>query len=125
MSKDLIKEIGISFLIVIAIILLIVIIFYDKVSIGQVIPKVEEYNMSEEIKNEIYKEINEEETEIITTYKIDASDLKQYEKTKEYNKGKKNPFSVETTEPGNSTNTTSSDNENTSSEGFYDDEGIK
>lgn len=125
MNKNIIKEMSISFLIVVSMILLIIIICYDKVSIGQVVPQIEEYNMSEEIKNEISKEINEEETEIITTYKIDASDLKQYEKTKEYNKGKRNPFSASTAEPGNSENNTSSESNNSSSQGFYDDEGIK
>ena len=125
MNKSIIKEMGMSLLIVIAIILLIIIICYDKVSIGQVVPKIEEYSMSEDIKNEISKEISEEDTEIVTTYKIDASDLKQYEKTKEYNKGKRNPFSASTAEPGNSGDNTSSEDNNSSSQGFYDDEGIK
>ena len=132
MDKNLIKDIIISFLIIIAIILLIIVICYDKVSIGKVIPKIEEYKLSDDIKNEIDQESADNQTEIVTTYQIDSSDLKQYEKTKEYNKGKKNPFAAEETS-SNNTNTeeegTSDTNESTSSNStntnFYEDEGTK
>ena len=135
LSKDILKDIGISFLIVIAIILLIMIVFYNKISIGRVIPKAEEYTLSEELANELEQESEDEDSEIIKTYELEASDLKKYEKTNEYNKGKKNPFSAESSATTNSTtgnNTTSSTNEqndtveNTSSStNFYDDDGTK
>lgn len=130
MNKELIKSIGISILVVIAIILIITIISYNKISIGKVIPKIQPYELNEEIKNEIQAEDNQEDTEIVTTYEIDASDLKTYERTKKYNKGKKNPFEQESTAPqtGNTTNgnTTATENENNStSTNFYKDEGIK
>ena len=38
-NKDLIKNIGISILVIIALILLIMVISYNKISIGKVIPK--------------------------------------------------------------------------------------
>lgn len=109
MDKNLIKDIIISFLIIIAIILLIIVICYDKVSIGKVIPKIEEYKLSDDIKNEIDQESADNQTEIVTTYQIDSSDLKQYEKTKEYNKGKVNPF----TQYSNSVTNTTGNNTNT------------
>lgn len=129
-NKELIKNIGIGILIIIAIILFFMIICYNKISIGRLVPKVEQYELSEEIKNELEHEQTDENSEIITTYELDASDLKNYEKTKEYNKGKKNPFAAEEA----STNTTSTEekgtsdvNESTSSTNtnFYEDDGTK
>lgn len=126
MNKNILKELGISLLIVVAILLLITIIFYNKIAIGQVIPKVEHYALSEEIANEIENDILDETTEIVTTYKLDASDLKRYEKTNEYNKGKKNPFSVEITDTTTEEeDKDSTDKNNSTSENFYKDEGIK
>lgn len=128
MDKNLIKDIIISFLIIIAIILLIIVICYDKVSIGKVIPKIEEYKLSDDIKNEIDQESADNQTEIVTTYQIDSSDLKQYEKTKEYNKGKRDPFAPDSSSAENNANgeNKSSENDtNNSSSGFYPNEGIK
>ncbi len=128
MDKNLIKDIIISFLIIIAIILLIIVICYDKVSIGKVIPKIEEYKLSDDIKNEIDQESADNQTEIVTTYQIDSSDLKQYEKTKEYNKGKRDPFAPDSSTAENEAseeNKSSVNDTNNSSSGFYPNEGIK
>lgn len=128
MNKNLIKDIIISFLIIIAIILLIIVICYDKVSIGKVIPKIEEYKLSDDIKNEIDQEAADNQTEIVTTYQIDGSDLKQYEKTKEYNKGKSDPFAAEssvTENNANGENKSEENDTNNNSSGFYPNEGIK
>lgn len=135
MNKEVIKNIGIGILVIIAIILLITIICYNKISIGRLIPTVETYELSEEMKNELATEQADENSEIITTYELDASDLKSYEKTKEYNKGKKNPFAAEETSTNenssNDTNTTQNNDttvENTvssSSSNFYEDDGTK
>lgn len=125
MIKNIIKEVFVSFLIVISILLLTIIIFYNKVSIGQVIPYVEEYNLPEEIKQEIEDNTIDGETEVIITYELDASDLKKYERTKEYNKGKKNPFAVEFSNPPDENQTSSNNSANNNSTNFYDDVGIK
>ena len=113
--KEMIKNIVISILAVVAIILIITIISYNKVSLGRIIPKAEKYELSEEAQKEIESE-DIEETEIITTYILDAPELKYYEKTKEYNKGKAHPFADDATDPSetddNSTN-------------FYKDDGTK
>lgn len=129
-NKELIKNIGIGILIIIAIILFLMIVCYNKISVGRLIPTVEQYQLSEEIKNELESEQADENSEIITTYELDASDLKSYEKTKEYNKGKKNPFAAEETSTG-ATSTeekdTSDVNESTPSNktNFYEDDGTK
>lgn len=136
-NKDLIKNIGISILVIIALILLIMVVSYNKIAIGKVIPKAEEYQLDNEIKNELESDELDENSEIITTYEIDASDLKQYEKTKEYNKGKANPFAEESSSSSSENNSTSSNessstssgtstaNNSSSSNGFYDDDGTK
>lgn len=128
---DLIKDIFISILIVICIALIISLIFYDKIALSKVVPESEDYMMSEEMEEELNAALTDDSTEIVTTYYIDAADLKKYETTKEYNKGKQNPFAVETEitngdigESGNnidlggSTSTSNSTN-------FYEDDGTK
>lgn len=137
-GKEMLKDIGISLLIVTAISLGVMIAFYNKVSIGRVIPTVEEYALSEEQQEEINREDTDEEEEIVTTYELEASDLKKYERTKEYNKGKKNPFAVDKTGTSKKTNTNSaksgdnsatddedSEGNNSSSSNFYEDDGTK
>ncbi len=131
-NKKVIGNLFISFLVVIAIVLLTLVFSYDKLSISKVVPKVEAYQLDEEVKKEIEKENKEDEySEIITTYELDASDLKNYEKTKEYNKGKKDPFAPPETKSENNTvdnNTVDSDNDGTNttpSTNFYKDDGTK
>lgn len=129
LDKELLKDIGISFLIITAIVLILMIVFYNKISIARLIPSVEEYSLSEEIQNELAQDDIDEEAEIIKTYQLEASELKQYEKTKEYNKGKKNPFAVDSTDyENNNSNNNNLDKENTdksSSNNFYEDDGTK
>lgn len=129
---SIIKDIIISILIVVTILLIISIIFYDKISLSKVIPEAEEYTLSDEMQKDLDEGKEEETKQIVTTYYIDAVDLKNYEKSKEYNKGKKNPFAELSTSNGTSTNennTTSSENNSNNNdqnnENFYDDDGTK
>ena len=129
---SIIKDISISILIVVTILLIISIIFYDKISLSKVIPEAEEYTLSDEMQKDLDEGKEEETKQIVTTYYIDAVDLKNYEKNKEYNKGKKNPFAELSTSNGTSTsenNTSSSENNsnnnNKNNENFYDDDGTK
>lgn len=129
---SIIKDIIISILIVVTILLIISIIFYDKISLSKVIPEAEEYTLSDEMQKDLDEGKEEETKQIVTTYYIDAVDLKNYEKNKEYNKGKKNPFAELSTSNGTSTsenNTSSSENNsnnnNKNNENFYDDDGTK
>ena len=80
-------------------------------------PKTENYELSEDVKQEVEGE-DEEQTEIITTYVLDAAELKYYERTKEYNKGKRHPFAAD-----NTNNVPAEGNDTPSDGGFYDDEG--
>ena len=126
---SIIKDIIISILIVVTILLIISIVFYDKISLSKVIPEVEEYTLSDEMQKDLNEGKEEETKQIVTTYYIDAADLKKYEKNKEYNKGKKNPFAEVSTSGGTSTNgnntTSSENNDSKNSENFYDDDGTK
>lgn len=126
----LIKDIFISILIVITIILLIYVIFYDKISLNKVIPESEEYELSEEMAIDLNATVTEETSPVVTTYSIDAADLKKYEQNKEYNKGKKNPFAIESDIINDNSTDASSDtsidtNSTVDSDKFYEDIGIK
>lgn len=133
-NLSLIKDFIISILLVFCIALVLSIIFYDKISISKVIPQSEEYMLSSEMQEELNKSYTDEDKEIVTTYYIDSADLKKYESTKEYNKGKKNPFAVEndgssnnngTTENGNNAITNNDTSSDTDSNRFYKDDGTK
>lgn len=135
MSTEIIKELVISLLIVICIALVISVIFYDKISLGKVIPQSEEYELSDEMKEDIENGILEETKEMVVDYYIDAADLRKYEKTKEYNKGKINPFAAESATTASNTvtgdnqtadgNTNSGTSDNTNENYYYEDDGTK
>ena len=91
---DLIKDIIISVLLVIAIVLVVIIILYNKTGLIKIIPEVEKYKMSEKMEKELNETVEEEQNTVVT-YKIDATDLKNAEKSREYDKGKKNPFAYQ------------------------------
>ena len=129
-NMDLIKDLIISILIVICIILVTSVIFYNKISLGKVIPESQEYALTSEMQEALNESYTDEATEVVTTYYIDAADLKKFESTKEYDKGKKNPFAVESdsSEIGNITNTNNIDSNNSTSSAnnnFYEDDGTK
>ena len=123
---EVIKDLIISILIIICIAVILSIIFYDKISLSKVIPEAEEYFLTEEMQQEIEDTDLEEAQEVIVNYYIDATDLKKYEKTNEYNKGKSNPFAAESYDAGEVTNTVDGTSSNNSTNNnFYKDEGIK
>ncbi len=126
---EIIKDLIASILIVISIGIILSIIFYDDIAIGKVIPVADEYALSDEMKKELEDSKLDSAEEIIVNYYIDASDLKKYEKTNQYIKGKSNPFAeISENEIGNNTatgdNNESSNNSN-SQGGFYEDDGTK
>lgn len=103
MFKTVIKEIIIVLLLIIAIVLILGVFLYDYIPTNKIIPKVEQYQVPENIKSELQENINANETQTIITYEIDQGDLKIYEKGKEYRKGKANPFEQYSNEQTNST----------------------
>ena len=115
MFKSIIKEIVIILLLIVAIMLSIGIIFYNyRPSIKKIPTAVSAYTLPDEMEEELKETIKQAETQnIIKTYRVDSSDLKGYEKTNDYGKGRINPFeaiasSEENTEDGTNTNQTPS-----------------
>lgn len=111
--KKIIKEIIIILLLLCAIALVLGILLYDYIPINKVVPEIEKYQTSASVKNEIQEVIDTENSDIVVTYEMDSSDLQSFEKTKEYDKGKANPFSTYTTQPENPGNNTNTNNTNT------------
>lgn len=92
MVKTIIKEIGIVILLLLAIALLLAIVLYDYIPNNKIVPvKIQAYEVSEDIKQELNDAIPTEQN-IVKTYYIDSTDLDLYEDTNEYDKGKPNPF---------------------------------
>lgn len=113
--KTFIKELFIILLILVAIFLVLGVFLYDYIPTNKIVPKIEQYQAPNTIKQELEDYISEEEeqkTQIV--YEIDGTDLKNYEKTKDYQKGKVNPFGQDTTgsEGTGEGNTTTNDNSN-------------
>ena len=118
---EIIKDFFLSILIVAAIIAILSVIFYDKISLSKVIPETEEYKLTEEMKNELESSNLDDAQEVVVNYYINKTELKKYKV-----EGKRNPFDSKNTinEDYNTIeNNTLSDN-NTSN-GFYPDDGTK
>lgn len=118
MAKTILKELIIVLLLLLAIVLVLGIFLYDYIPTNKIVPKIEQYQVPNSIKAELEESINaieEEQTKIV--YEIDGTDLNNYEKSKEYQKGKVNPFSQDINENNNSNNQTANNttNNNTSS----------
>lgn len=113
--KSVIKELIIVLLLLLAIVLVLGVFLYDYIPTNKIIPKVEQYQVPNSIKEELEQTVSEEEeqaTQIV--YEIDGTDLKNYEKSKDYQKGKVNPFAQDTqnTNPNNQTGNNNADNTN-------------
>lgn len=131
--KEILKDIILSILIVVCIGIILSIVFYDKISIGKVIPESEDYVLSEQMQKELEDSNMSDAEEVIVNYYIKASDLNKYERTNEYVKGKSNPFAeVDLSDTENNTdgdaagdNSVSGENNNSGSGNFYEDDGTK
>lgn len=115
MVKSIIKELIIILLLVLAILLVLGIFLYDYIPTNKIVPKIEQYQVPNSIQEELNESANdleEESTQIV--YEIDGTDLKNYEKTKDYEKGKLNPFEQSTSTNINNSGTNEiSNNTNT------------
>lgn len=111
--KSIMKEIIIVLLLLLAIILVLGVFLYDYIPTSKIVPKIEQYQVPNNIKEELEKNVNDiQDGQAQIIYEIDGTDLKNAEKSKDYQKGKVNPFSQDTV--GNSTgNTTSNTSGNT------------
>lgn len=109
--KQVIKEIIIVLLLLIAIILVLGVFLYDYIPTSKIVPKIEQYQVPDNIKEELENSVNDtEDKQPQIVYEIDGTDLKKYEKSKDYQKGKVNPFSQDTT--GNTAGNNSNQNTN-------------
>lgn len=114
MMKNVIKEIIIFLLFCLATILVFGILLYEYVPISKTIPNTVSYVAPESVKEELASSNSVDETQVIRTYEVDATDLNNYKNIQNYKPGKANPFSSYETvvenveENANSTNTTSS-----------------
>lgn len=109
MLKSVLKEIILILLILFAIILVLGIFLYDYIPTNKIVPKIEQYQVPNAVKEELkenIEDIEENKTQIV--YEIDGTDLKNYEKSKDYQKGKVNPFADDGT-----TTTNTGANQNT------------
>lgn len=108
MVKAIIKEIFIILLLMVAILLVLGIMFYDYRPTTKKVPsKVAEYTLPEKMVEELEETIEASKTQnIVRTYRVDSHDLAVYENSKDYNKGKINPFGKITTSGGTGGNTT-------------------
>jgi len=104
MVKTIVKEIIITLLLCIAILLVLGILFYDYNPINKVVPNKIAYTVPEDIKNELEEE-NLQNTFAVEnkTYTIEGSDLNIYKKSNSYNPSKVNPFASTPSEDTNVT----------------------
>ena len=122
MVKNIIKEIIILLLMILAIILVMGVLLYDYVPNNKIIPEKVSYTTPENVNTELESGSDVDTSEVIVSYQIDATDLKNYKKTKDYVAGKSNPFASTSTNGNVATdgNTTTSGNitsENTNTSG--------
>lgn len=106
MFKSIIKEVFIILLLILAILLILCVMFYDYRPNTKKIPSVvAEYALPEEMAIELNETINASETQnIVKTYQIDSDDLRRYANSNDYDQGKINPFAKMSSGSGDSTN---------------------
>lgn len=134
--KTIVKEIIIVLLLILAILLVLGIFFYDYIPMNKVVPKIEQYEAPKNVKEELEENIEEkEDTMTPIVREINGSDLNLYEKTKDYQKGKVNPFADTSSgienngntnaQNGNNTNNNNNSNNNNSEGTYLPSTGVK
>lgn len=124
MVKTIIKEAIIMLLVCLAILLVLCVLLYDFIPSNKILPAEVSYQASEEIKQELESAVSGENTKIVLSYEVTSTDLKNYEKSDDYNAGKVNPFSAYIEKPedeqegnGNGSNTNTGSNSGSNSNG--------
>lgn len=116
--KMIFKEIIITLLVCIAILLILSIIFYSYNPLNKVIPSEIAYTTPQEVKNQIgegeVKDILDESYNVV--YSITDSDLNKYKKSNRYVPGKEHPFSSIESSEGDTIEDTGDVNEITTNE---------
>lgn len=145
MAKSIVKEIIIILLLTLAIILILGVLLYRYTAYNKVLPEEVSYTTPEDVRNVLSEMNDTNEDEMTFNYTITSSDLKDYQKTKEYVEGRRNPFaSVENGQSATSgnqatgsqttggsgtqntnSNNNSNENTNSNSDRFFKDDGTK
>jgi hypothetical protein len=118
MIKTIIKESGIVLLLLLATALILGILFYEYLPNSKTVPiQIEEYALDEDVQKELKGSVSEGQN-IVKTFYIDSTDLDLYESTKDYNKGKADPFADYTSGEvlNSNTNTTGNSTEQNKNE---------
>lgn len=93
MIKTIFRELMITLLLCIAILLVLSILFYDYNPINKVVPNKIAYSVPDTIKNELEEETLQNTFSVENkVYTIEGSDLNIYKKSNSYNPSKVNPF---------------------------------
>lgn len=105
MAKIIIKEVIITILLCVAIVLVLGVLFYDYNPMNKIVPSKIAYATPDNIKEELQEEVTElEKTDIV--YTIQGSDLNKYLNNKSYVKGNANPFTASSSSSGGQTGST-------------------
>ena len=91
--KTIIKELIITLLICLAIILVLAVLLYQYNPGSKTIPEKVAYSTPENVKEELNKAQGVDESQVVMTYEIDSTDLNNYRRINNYVPGKSNPFS--------------------------------
>ena len=116
MVKNIFKEVIITLLLILAILLVLGVLFYEYIPSNKVVPEKIAYTTPENVAAEVNSEVTETQP-VNITYQLDNADLQHAKKTGNYDAGKKNPFEAyeEESQGGEDGNTNTSTNSNTSS----------
>lgn len=137
MAKNVIREIIIVLLLCLAIILILGILLYEYAPMSKTVPNPVSYTTPENVQQELANTTSVDDSQIIMTYEVDSTDLRNYERINDYQPGKANPFSSyeasgeNTTTNGSSTGGSSSSGNSTSSNTttsggeYFQDKGTK
>ena len=143
MLKSVMKEIVIILLLSIAILLILMVLFYDYIPLSKVMPERETYVTPSEVQQELAEDIAKNNA-VPITYSVTDADLNIYKQSGTTVEGKANPFAPaqttsddnnttgNTTTGGSTTNTNTNSNttynpdaETSSGESFYPETGTK
>ena len=117
MAKNIVKEIIIILLLCLAIILILGILLYEYAPMSKTVPNPVSYTTPEEVQQELSSSSDVDDSQIIMTYEVDSTDLRNYERINDYQPGKANPFSSYETSGENTTSNGSSTGGSNSSSG--------
>lgn len=112
------KEITLSILILIVILITMGVVLYDKIPSLKKIPNAQEYSNSAEATS-ILEEVVNEETSVaaVKTYNMDKKEINSLSSRAKFEKGKKNPFADYTTPSSETTSNNSTSGTTNSSSG--------